>query len=456
MIIKGSSHTGRGLGAYLLQDKNDRAEVLGIRGDIPRDLKETIDDWRSASLGTNCSKPLYHAQLNPDRTLNKEEWGKAIEIFEKEMGFENQPRLIVLHEHKGREHIHLVYSRMDANGKALSDSWNYLHHEKAAREIEHELGLEHTQGALYKREGDRPERTPDQNAIQQGERLKLDPREVKAKVSALYQNADSGRAFVAALESEGYTLAKGDSRAYVILDAAGGVHSLSKVAGVKVADIKKLLQDYPLQDRPNVEEARELAQIHAQRPEQKNELAAPESSRAAFTLGDSAHVTRPTINIPIIETASQDLPSIEKTIENRAEVKDLERQAFAAQLAVGTLKQEPVTPTQHEAAAPMIGTHKEQGDERVELIGGAVSAVADGAVKALTAVLDLFSGDSKPPPTPEQQKAIDEREKRAASVTALEERLRGYDEKYKQERELEKKGKELDSGRSLGLDLYQK
>ena len=29
-------------------------------------------------------------------------------------------------------------------------------------------------------------------------------------------------------------------------------------------------------------------------------------------------------------------------------------------------------------------------------------------------------------------------------------------EKYKQERELEKKGKELDSGRSLGLDLYQK
>ena len=69
---------------------------------MPRDLLQTLEDWRSDSLGTNCTKPLYHAQLNPDRVLSGEEWDKAVDIFEKEMGFENQPRAVVLHEYKGR------------------------------------------------------------------------------------------------------------------------------------------------------------------------------------------------------------------------------------------------------------------------------------------------------------------------------------------------------------------
>jgi MobA/VirD2-like, nuclease domain len=269
MIIKGKSHSGRGLGAYLLQDKNDRAEVLGIRGDIPRDLIETLEDWRSASLGTNCTKPLYHAQLNPDRTLSREEWEKALAIYEKEMGFENQPRMMVLHEYKGREHMHLVYLRIDENGKAISDSWNYIHHEQAAREIERELGLEKTQGVFIDRDGERPERTHDQAALQQGERLKLNPKAVKAEISAIYRSADTGSAFVAGLEDSGYILAQGDSRAYVILDPAGGVHSLSRAATVKAADLRETLKEYPLQDLPTVEAAREI--IHARQNERQQE-----------------------------------------------------------------------------------------------------------------------------------------------------------------------------------------
>lgn len=251
MIIKGNTSTGRRLGAYLLQDKNDRIEEWGIRGDIPRDLKDTLDDWRSDSQGTNCTKPLYHAQLNPDRTLSRDEWDTAIAIFEKEMGFKNQPRAIVLHEYKGREHLHLVYSRIDGQGKALSDSWNYVRHEKAAREIERELGLEKTQGVFIGREGGRSERSPDHASIQQGERTEKDPREVKAEVSSLYQSmAEDGAAFVTALENEGYTLAKGASRNYVVIDDKGGIHSLSRATGAKVAELSEALNDYPLQDLP--------------------------------------------------------------------------------------------------------------------------------------------------------------------------------------------------------------
>ena len=248
MIIKGGSHSGRGLGDYLLQDKNDRAEVWEIRGDIPRDLGETLDDWRSDVKGSKTTKPLYHAQLNPDRALTREEWDKAITLFEKEMGFEHQPRAIVFHEHKGREHIHLVYCRLGEDGKALSDSWNYLHHEKAARVIENELGLEKTQGTLYRaKDQPRPERTPSRDAIQQGERTKQDPKAVKAEITALYRSAGGdAAAFAASLKEQGYRLAKGDQRGLVVVDAVGGVHSLTRASGAKAGELREMFKGYDL------------------------------------------------------------------------------------------------------------------------------------------------------------------------------------------------------------------
>lgn len=262
MIIKGHSSTGRGLGAYLLHDKNARAEVWDIRGDLPRGLSETLNDWRSVTLGTACTKPLYHAQLNPDRVLSPDEWQTALAIFEKEMGFENQPRAVVLHEHKGREHLHLVYLRIGEDGKAIPDSWNYLHHEKAARGIEQKLGLETTKGAFTARDhSPRPDRTPSRDDIQQGERLGTDPKAIKAAVSTLYRQADTGQALVAALSEAGYSLAQGDRRAYVILDPTGGTHSLTRMTGARAADLSDRLHDYPLESLPTVDEARE-----AQRP----------------------------------------------------------------------------------------------------------------------------------------------------------------------------------------------
>ena len=375
MIIKGSSHTGKGLGVYLLHDKNDRAEVIGIRGDMPRDLLQTLEDWRSDSLGTNCTKPLYHAQLNPDRVLSGEEWDKAVDIFEKEMGFENQPRAVVLHEYKGREHYHIVYSRIDEEGKAISDSWNYLHHEKAAREIERELGLEKTQGAFIDREGPRPERTPDHDAIQQAERLNLDPKAIKAEVSELYQSAETGRAFVEALEAEGYTLAQGDKRGFVIIDQAGGVHSLSRMAGVKVAELRDTLQEYPLQDLPSVEQAREAQQGQQQQ-------AAPEIEQAAQP--ETA---------PQIEQAPTPTPEAGSREEGREAEPAQEAPAGSA------AEIDRATPDGYEApAAPDMS----------ESLGRGLGGLSDAGLKALGKTLDGFASSFEslfdgPPPPPTQE-----------------------------------------------------
>ena len=255
MIIKGHSSTGRGLGTYLLKDKNDRIEEWGVRGDMSRDLKETLNDWRSDSLGTSCSKPLYHAQINPDHRLNREEWEKAIQIFEQEMGFQRQPRAIVLHEFKGREHLHLVYSRIDDNGQAISDSWNYVHHEKAAREIEKTLGLEKTPGVFIDRDGKRPDRTPSHAAIQQGKHLGLSPRIVKKEISKFYQETEQEAGeFVKTLQDRGYTLTQGNRKTFVIIDSFGGVHNLARLINVKVSELRDILSDCDFDKMPSLKE----------------------------------------------------------------------------------------------------------------------------------------------------------------------------------------------------------
>jgi len=448
MIIKGHSSTGRGLGSYLLQDKNERVEVWGIRGDIPRDLSETLNDWRSDAQTSPCSKPLYHAQLSPDRVLSREEWDTAIALFEKEMGLENQPRATVLHDYKGREHLHLVYARIDENGKAISDSWNYLHHEKAARAIERELGMEKTQGAFIDREGERPERAPDHADMQQGERLKIDPHEVKAEVTALYRSADSGRAFVAALESEGYTLARGDQRGYVILDPAGGVHSLARVAGVKVAELRETLQDYPLRDLPSVEEAREQAQDRAQRPEQELGLVAAPSSHFAHTLGDSAQVTRLNPDHPTPQKGG-----IGQTAGNiYVEGFNLEPSNSPDQLGAKTVESKDSGIVEGDkSGAVTLNRDRDPDSDGMNLEVGAINAIADGVITVLGGLFEGFAGGGKPPPTPEQQKVANERKEHQAYKNGL----KRYDEERAQKNEQEK-DKEKDSGLGLDLGLYRR
>lgn len=180
------------------------------------------------------------------------------------MGLENQPRALVMHVKNGRQHVHATYSRIDENGKAISDSWNYWHHEKAARDIEKLLGLEKTQGVFIDRTGKRPERTPSQAAIQQAERLKLDFKQIKTEVLQLFQYADNGHAFVAALESEGFKLAHGDQDCYVIVDPSGGVHSLLRLVDVKADLLRATLRDHSLQNLPSVQAARSAQQIQQQ------------------------------------------------------------------------------------------------------------------------------------------------------------------------------------------------
>jgi hypothetical protein len=74
----------------------------------------------------------------------------------------------------------------------------------------------------------------------------------------LWQRADNGQSFKAALESQGYVLARGDRRDFVVIDRGGDDHSLARRLGVKAAKLRERMADIDRADLPSVAEAKVL------------------------------------------------------------------------------------------------------------------------------------------------------------------------------------------------------
>ncbi|EGO93172.1 relaxase/mobilization nuclease domain-containing protein, partial [Acidiphilium sp. PM] len=250
MIIKGGTRAGGAdLGVHLSRtDTNERVLLLELRGVAGMNLDQALREMEAFGAGTRCKSPLYHANIDPraDERLTPEQWGRAVDALEAKLGFTGQPRALVQHVKEGREHVHVVWSRIDLErNRAIPDSHNYRKHEEVARALEREFGHERVQGAHVERDGkERPARTPSHAEMQQAERSGLDPKAIKAEITALWRQTDSGKAFAGALAEAGYILARGDRRDFIVIDQAGESHSLARrIDGAKAADIRARLSD---------------------------------------------------------------------------------------------------------------------------------------------------------------------------------------------------------------------
>jgi hypothetical protein len=214
MIISGGSRSNwRFFAKHLTNTKdNERVEVAEIRGVSGDTVLDALREMDAVASGTRCKNFFYHADLNPrvDEHLDDEQWNRSVDILEKQLGFDGQPRIVVEHVKHGREHRHVIWSRIDAdNMKAISDSLTYQKHEKAAREIEAEMGLKPVAGVLVRdRETPRPERRPKNWETFRGTKTGIDPAAVKAEVTGLWNNAESGKSFAVALANMAMRCAK--------------------------------------------------------------------------------------------------------------------------------------------------------------------------------------------------------------------------------------------------------
>lgn len=275
MIIKGTSRCGPAQLAMHLQrtDTNEKMRVMQL--DSPTgDLGEAFRDWQLLATGTRGFKGLYHANIDPDAkySMTDDQWQRAVDVLEKELGLEGQPRAVVMHEKHGRQHIHVVWQRTDLDTMTLrTDSYNYVAHERASLALEKEFGHELVPGKHAKRDRnlqpEMPRAEMNHAEWQQAERAATDPRAFKEAITAAYEQSDNGKAFQAALEEQGLTVAQGDRRDYVIVDDQGQVYSLSRqIKGVTAKDLRAFMSDVDREALPTVEEAKALQQERARQP----------------------------------------------------------------------------------------------------------------------------------------------------------------------------------------------
>jgi len=209
---------------------------------------------------------------------------QAADALERNLGLTGHARFVVEHEKAGRVHRHIVWSRIDPDTMtAVSDSFTARDHERTSRELEQAFGLEPVESVLVRdREKERPERGPKNWETFRGHGSGIDPKEVKEEVTALWNAADSGSAFAAALADHGYILCRGDRRDFCIVDPAGNEHSLARrIDGVRAAAIRARMADIDRDALPTVAEGRELASQNT--GERDGEQTAPAESSSIQT-----------------------------------------------------------------------------------------------------------------------------------------------------------------------------
>ncbi len=243
MIINGQAvKGGNRLANHLLKQENEQVQVLEISGVAANDnLHEALKDMEAVGALTQSQtgKVLYHANINPkaNERLTPEQYIKASDHLMKELGFQGQPRAIVMHQKQGRQHAHLVVQLTDIEQQKLKPiSNNYYKHRTVARELEQSLELEKSP---RKYTGKSYSQSEAQQAKKHGKPIGF----LRQDIQDAFVLSKNGKEFTQRLAKKNLTLAKG--RRLVLIDRYGNAQSLTRqlkeIANSKL--IEKKLKD---------------------------------------------------------------------------------------------------------------------------------------------------------------------------------------------------------------------
>lgn len=259
MVPKASQRAnGRQLAIHLLNaHDNERVDVAHIQGAIASDLPGAFEEWHAVSRATRCKKYLYSLSINPDPkqgALTRRQYKDYIARVEKKLGLAGQPRAIVFHSKEGREHCHVVWSRIiPGQLKAVQIS----HDRKALQAItrrfakDHGLTLPDNMNEGKSRKDQPPPANVTLHERHQQERTGISKEQRAHEITQIWQQADTGSAFVHGLEQAGYHLARGDSVPYAVIDRYGEIHSLPRqIEGVRTNDVRNRLKGFPPESLP--------------------------------------------------------------------------------------------------------------------------------------------------------------------------------------------------------------
>ncbi|MEO6520339.1 MAG: hypothetical protein ABIN91_01570 [Mucilaginibacter sp.] len=215
------------LADYLLATgENERIMIMDVDGNSDADerqLKAMLYSMELNSELTRSKNSVYHAYINPnpddttDRAMTMEEWQQSVDLLTDQLGYQDQRKVVVLHEKPGnRVHAHVVYERYNhERGVMATYEHNYEAHDRAREQMEKKF--------VHKR-------TPVKNKNRDHH---------KQTLTKIWQRTNTAAQFMQEAEANGYKIAKGTDRPYRVVDSDGiGFDLVRKLDGIKTSDVK--------------------------------------------------------------------------------------------------------------------------------------------------------------------------------------------------------------------------
>ncbi len=146
-IVKGRSF--KGCISYVLGDKN--ATILASEGVLETDAKSIINSFYMQSLlNPNLSKCVGHIPLafspNDKERMTDHFMERLAKEYMKLMGIENTQYIIVRHNNTSHPHCHIVFNRVDNDGKTISDKNDQYRNEKVCKQLKDKYNLTYGKG----------------------------------------------------------------------------------------------------------------------------------------------------------------------------------------------------------------------------------------------------------------------------------------------------------------------
>ena len=145
-ITKGSCFSGCVEYALALKEKNKEARLLyseGLFTDTPRDIIDGFECQRHLNSRVQhwCGHiSLSYSPKDAERMSDEFMVTLALEYMDK-MGIKNTQFIIARHLDKEHPHCHIVYNRVDNDGKCVSDSFEYYRNNEICDEMKQKYGL---------------------------------------------------------------------------------------------------------------------------------------------------------------------------------------------------------------------------------------------------------------------------------------------------------------------------
>ena len=146
-IVKGRSF--KGCISYVMEAKD--AELLASEGVLKTDVKSIINSFYMQSLmNPNLSKSVGHIPLSfsPEDTprLTDHFMMQLAKEYMRAMNIENTQYIIVKHNNTSHPHCHIVFNRVDNDGKTISDKNDRYRNEKVCKQLKDKYNLTYGKG----------------------------------------------------------------------------------------------------------------------------------------------------------------------------------------------------------------------------------------------------------------------------------------------------------------------